>query len=80
MLIGNSSVSESAHIWFSSYKYRGKTNQRERSSNVIDVSYEENEIYHGIKLMLSKKRAKRSTLYGDGSAGKKIFKILNKII
>jgi len=57
---------------------------RERASNVIDADYEKKQIKEAIKKAVSSKKFKNQLKrchnpYGDGHAGERIVKVLNKI-
>jgi len=56
-----------------------RQNGRERGKNVIDVSYNKNEIKKAIKKQINMKSYKTQNIYGDGYASVKILKILKKI-
>ena len=79
-LVGNSStgIREGSFIGVPFVNVGTRQNKREHGKNIINVSYNSNDITNGIKLILRKKRIKTS-LYGNGSSGKKIVKILEKI-
>ena len=51
---------------------------REKSKNVIDVSYSKKEIINAINNHLKNGRYKKDILYGNGEAGKKIASIISK--
>lgn len=77
-LVGNSSsgVRESAFIGTPVVNIGTRQNQRDRSDNVIDVDYNKDEIKNAIQQQISHGKYASSTLYGDGTAGKKIAHIL----
>jgi len=79
-LIGNSStgIREGSFIGVPFVNIGSRQNKRESGYNTTNVSYNKNDIIKGIKYIIKKKRVK-STLYGNGNAGKKIVKILEKI-
>tara|TARA_Y100000591_G_scaffold330407_1_gene361338 strand:- start:2085 stop:3236 length:1152 start_codon:yes stop_codon:yes gene_type:complete len=77
-LVGNSSsgVREGAFIGTPVVNIGTRQNQREQSNNVIDVDYNKDEIENAIRKQMSHGKYASSTLYGDGTAGKKIAHIL----
>jgi UDP-N-acetylglucosamine 2-epimerase len=50
-----------------------------RGQNVLDVGYSKEEILAGIKKQLQHGKYQASYIYGDGTAGQKIVKILQEI-
>ena len=86
VIVGNSSsgIIESPSFHLPVVNIGKRQKGRERSTNVIDVGYEEREIVKAIKKALcdEKFRAKVKKCrnpYGDGKAGIRIAKILNKV-
>jgi UDP-hydrolysing UDP-N-acetyl-D-glucosamine 2-epimerase len=82
-LVGNSSsgIRESSFLSIPVVNIGSRQKNRERGLNVIDVGYNKNQIFNAIlKQMKKKKKIKKSFLYGDGFAYKKIFKLLIKIM
>ena len=79
--MGNSSsaIREGAFIGVPAVNIGTRQKTRIRGKNVIDVNYDEAEIYRAIKLQLNKKPYKSSNLYGNGKSAQKIIKILKKI-
>jgi bifunctional UDP-N-acetylglucosamine 2-epimerase / N-acetylmannosamine kinase len=80
ILIGNSSVGirESSYLGINVINIGERQAGRERGRNIIDVDYDSSKIIKAAKKYLSqKKNLKRSKLYGDGNAGKKILNIIN---
>ena len=79
-IVGNSSagIRECSFMGIPTINIGSRQNLRERSSNVIDVSYDKDEIFRAINFQ-RKKRYKKSKLYGEGLAGKKIAKILSTV-
>jgi len=79
-LIGNSSsgIRDGAYIGTPVVNIGSRQNSRERSNNVKDVGYNENDIFNAIKFQL-KKKYKSNILYGSGNAAKKIVKKLASI-
>ena len=81
ILIGNSSIGirESSYLGINVINIGDRQKGRERGKNIIDVNYNSLEIEKAAKKYLSKKnKLKINKLYGDGNAGKKILKIINK--
>lgn len=80
-LVGNSSVGirECSYLGQPSLNIGERQMYRERSENVLDVSCQEEEIIEGVKRQLATGRYQRSTLYGDGAAGKKISEIIMEL-
>ena len=52
---------------------------REVGKNVIFSNYDQDQIIKNLKIQIKKNKFKRQKIYGDGSAGKKIVKILEQI-
>ena len=50
---------------------------REKGENVIDVNFDETEIYNAIKIQIEHGEYKQNPIYGNGSAGKSIAEILS---
>jgi UDP-N-acetylglucosamine 2-epimerase len=53
-----------------------RQNRRDRGNNVVDVSYDKNEIIATVKSSIAKGKAKPSDVYGGGEAGQKIADLL----
>lgn len=83
-LIGNSSsgVIETAFFKLPAINIGGRQNNRERGGNVVDCDYGAEEIKKTIQYLRSddfkKKLLNVQNPYGDGTAGKKIVKILEE--
>ncbi|MEK9657114.1 MAG: UDP-N-acetylglucosamine 2-epimerase [bacterium] len=77
-LVGNSSsgVREGAFIGTPVVNIGTRQNQRDRSDNVMDVTYDKQQIKDAILKQMEHGKYKSSPLYGDGSAGTKIATIL----
>ncbi len=77
-LVGNSSsgVREGAFIGTPVVNIGTRQNQRDRSDNVIDVDYNQHNIKKAILKQMNHGTYSSSSLYGDGTAGKKIANIL----
>ncbi len=80
IIIGNSScaIRECSYLGVPAINIGTRQVDRERGPNVTDVSYSSRLIYKAIIENINKKKRK-SNLYGDGNAGKKIADILSKI-
>ena len=80
-LVGNSSsgIRESAFLSVPTVNIGFRQKNRERGENVLDVGYDKNEIFKAICKQIKIKKYKRSFIYGDGFANKKMIKILNRI-
>ena len=80
-LVGNSSsgIRESSFLSVPVVNIGARQKNRERGFNVIDVGHNKNAIYKAIIQQMKRKKIKKSFLYGDGFAQKKIAKILNKV-
>jgi UDP-hydrolysing UDP-N-acetyl-D-glucosamine 2-epimerase len=80
-LIGNSSsgIRDSAIIGTPVINIGTRQNKREKGNNVIQVNYDSNEIFRAIKKQIKHGKYLQNKLYGDGTAGKKIAKILAEI-
>lgn len=79
-LIGNSSsgIREGAFLGIPTVNIGDRQNLREKGDNVIDVKVDSKKILKAVKI-ISKKKIKKSKLYGDGNSTKKIIKILSSI-
>jgi len=77
-LVGNSSsgIRECAYLGVPVVNIGTRQNGRKRGANVLDVSYEQSAIEVAINMQLKKGSFRKETLYGDGSAGKKIVAAL----
>tara|TARA_E500000318_G_scaffold108316_2_gene118966 strand:- start:1114 stop:2268 length:1155 start_codon:yes stop_codon:yes gene_type:complete len=80
-LVGNSSsgIREGAYIGTPVVNVGSRQNARERGSNVIDVDYCEDQIFHAITQQISRERIGSEDIYGDGSAGEKVAAILAEL-
>ena len=80
-LVGNSSsgIRESSFLSIPVVNIGSRQKNRERGNNVIDVGYNKKQIFEAIKKQMNKKNIKKSFIYGDGFAYKKILNILNKL-
>lgn len=73
-LIGNSSVGirECAYLGVPVTNIGSRQNRRDRGRNVIDVSYNKDEIKNAIKTHIANGHYSNDTVYGGGDAGKRI--------
>ncbi|MCW5519170.1 UDP-N-acetylglucosamine 2-epimerase (hydrolyzing) [Aureitalea sp. L0-47] len=80
-LVGNSSVGirECAFLGVPVVNIGTRQNRRLRGQNVIDVSYDEEEIKEAINAQIQEPRNGKSNVYGNGDSGKKIADILANI-
>jgi UDP-hydrolysing UDP-N-acetyl-D-glucosamine 2-epimerase len=80
-LIGNSSVGirECAYLGVPVVNIGSRQNRRDRGENVVDVSYDENDIVASINTILEKKSRVTSQIYGGGDAGERIAKLLKEL-
>jgi len=80
-LIGNSSVGirECAYLGVPVVNIGSRQNRRDRGENVVDVSYDENEIVSAITSILSQNNRSKSNVYGGGDAGEKIALLLKEL-
>lgn len=76
-IVGNSSVAlrEASFLGVPAVNIGTRQNARERGLNVIDVDYDEDQIYNAVLKHCGTKKP-HSAIYGDGHAGKKIADIL----
>ena len=80
-LVGNSSVGirECAFLGVPVVNIGSRQNRRDRGKNVVDVSYDENEIVTSIHKILKDNNRESSSIYGGGDAGEKIAKLLYEL-
>ena len=80
-LVGNSSsgIREGAFIGVPVVNIGTRQSKREQYLNVISCRNKAKDIFKSIMYQSRHGRYKRSILYGNGNASKKIVKILNKI-
>jgi UDP-hydrolysing UDP-N-acetyl-D-glucosamine 2-epimerase len=80
-LVGNSSVGirESSYLGVPIVNIGNRQVGRDRGPNVIDVGYDRQAVVEGVQHHLANGRYPRSTLYGDGSAGLRIAKLLSQV-
>lgn len=77
-LLGNSSsgIREAAYLGTPTVNIGTRQRGRERGRNVIDVTYDADDIVSAVRRQLSVREYPSSTLYGDGYAAKKIVGVL----
>ncbi len=77
-VIGNTSsgLREGSYLGTPCVNIGSRQRDRERGGNVIDVGHDSDEIHAAIEKQLSNGRYPRSTVFGDGHAGKRIADIL----
>ncbi len=80
-LVGNSSsgIRECSFLAIPAVNIGSRQRNREQGFNVLNVGHNKNEIHKAIVKQMKKKKIRKSPLYGDGYAYKKILKILNNI-
>jgi UDP-hydrolysing UDP-N-acetyl-D-glucosamine 2-epimerase len=80
-LIGNSSagIRECAYMGVPVVNIGSRQDGRDRGENVIDVSYNREEIFNATIRWQKSERPKSSTIYGGGNAGKKMAQILETV-
>lgn len=73
-MIGNSSsaVREGTFIGTPAVNIGSRQNSRLKGSNIIDVDYDADEIVRAVKTQLNNNERKSDSLYGDGTASKRI--------
>ncbi|WP_293870262.1 UDP-N-acetylglucosamine 2-epimerase [Flavobacterium sp.] len=80
-LVGNSSVGirECAYLGVPTVNIGSRQNRRDRGENVVDVSYNENDILVAIEAILKQKNRITSNVYGGGNSGEKIAILLKEL-
>jgi UDP-hydrolysing UDP-N-acetyl-D-glucosamine 2-epimerase len=80
-IIGNSSsaIREGAIIGVPAVNIGTRQQGRSRGKNVIDVSYDKEEILNAINKQFKNGKYEPDFIYGDGKAGEKIAKILSEM-
>ena len=81
VMVGNSSagIRESGYFGTPVVNVGTRQNTRERGENVYDTPYDTGSIRHAIEYQLEHGDYEKTTLYGDGSAGRQIAEILATI-
>lgn len=77
-IVGNTSsgLREGSYLGTPCVNIGTRQRDRERGSNVIDVPHDTDAIHAAIERQLSNGRYRRSVIFGDGQAGKRIADIL----
>lgn len=77
-LIGNSSVGvrECSFLGVPTVNVGSRQNRRQRGNNIIDVTYDKEQIKAGILNRIAAKDITAETIYGNGNSGEKIAAIL----
>jgi len=80
-LVGNSSVAirECSYLGVPAVNIGSRQNSREHGKNVINSNFSSKDILSKIKVQLKKKNIKKEKIFGNGNAGSKMVKILEKI-
>lgn len=80
-LLGNSSVGirECAYLGVPVVNIGSRQNRRDRGENVVDVSYDENDIIKAVDTILKENNRTKSDVYGGGDAGEKIARLLKDL-
>lgn len=78
-LVGNSSsgIREGAFIGTPCVNIGSRQTMREKGNNVIDVNFNEDEIYNSLIYQINHGRYAKNPIYGDGNAGVQIADILS---
>jgi UDP-hydrolysing UDP-N-acetyl-D-glucosamine 2-epimerase len=78
-LIGNSSVGirECAYLGIPVVNIGSRQNGRERGKNVLDVSYDYQNIIQAIQEHIAQGRYEKDQIYGDSNAGQKIAQLIS---
>lgn len=81
LIIGNSScgIRECSYLGVPAINVGARQNLRERSWNVIDVGFNQDQIFQAMEEQSRVKRYNRSYLYGDGRAAEYIINQFDKI-
>jgi UDP-hydrolysing UDP-N-acetyl-D-glucosamine 2-epimerase len=80
-LVGNSSVGirECSYLGVPVVNIGSRQTRRDRGNNVIDANYNNEEISQAIEKWLASPKPEKSNVYGGGTAGDEIAKILAEI-
>ena len=80
-IVGNSSVAirECSYLGVPAVNIGTRQNGREHGKNVINSNYDSKDIFMKIKKQIARKKFKTDKIFGDGRAGIKIAKVLEKI-
>ncbi len=79
--VGNSSaaIREGSYLGVPAVNIGSRQANREKSSNIIDVNYNATKILKAIKYQINHGKYKKSLLYGNRDAGKKISNIIKNL-
>ena len=79
--VGNSSsaIREGSFLGIPAVNIGSRQANREKSSNIIDVHYDATKILKAIKFQINHGKYKKSLLYGNRDAGKKISNIIKNL-
>ena len=72
-------IRECSYLGIPAVNIGSSQNSREHGKNVINSNFSSKDILSKIKAQLKKKKFKREKIFGDGNAGFKMVKILEKI-
>ena len=80
-LVGNSSsgIREGAFIGTPVVNIGSRQSNRERGKNVLDVKSNVDDIFNGIKKQIQKGKYEMEDIYGDGTAGEQMARILYEL-
>lgn len=80
--VGNSSsfIREGSYLGVPAVLVGTRQQQRQRSSNVVEVGYDAKEIVAAVASQLKHGKYERSLMYGDGKAGQKIAEVLATMV
>ena len=81
-IIGNSSVGirECSFLEVPCVNIGGRQDKRSRGENVLDVSYNREQIIKALNKVANRGKINSTTIYGNGNSGKKIAKIISEIL
>lgn len=81
VLVGNSSsgIREAAFLGVPAVNIGSRQSGRERGPNVVDVDFHAGRIFRAIKSQLDHGRFPSSAIYGEGSAGQSMVRVLSGI-
>ena len=80
MIVGNSSsgLREGAYLGIPCINIGSRQENRERSVNVLDASHERQDILQKMRRQAQVKRYEQSNMFGDGTAGAKMVRVLEE--
>jgi GDP/UDP-N,N'-diacetylbacillosamine 2-epimerase (hydrolysing) len=81
VMVGNSSagIVEAASFGTPVVNIGNRQNHRQRRGNVVDVSFDVNEITSAIERAFARGKVQINNIYGDGTAGESIVNILESV-